>query len=186
MACYAATILIGGCHRDQSVLADEGFATFYRQEYLRVVLFLRKYGASGAEAEDAAQEAMTQACGRWDKIESPRAWVRKAALSCYLRQKKKVSREVRVSEPEALMADRASHTDESNHEGQLRVIVLMRQLPLQQRTVAALFYDGLSLSEIAEVTAKPVDTIRSLLRYARNRLEEVIQSEGVDSADASS
>jgi RNA polymerase sigma factor (sigma-70 family) len=168
------------------VLADEGFASFYRQEYLRIVLFLRNDGASGAEAEDAVQEAMTQAYRRWDKIEKPGAWVRKAALSCYLRQKAKVNREVRVPEPEVLMANRVSPTGESHHEGQLRVVMLMLQLPPQQRHVAALFYDGLSLSEIAQVTGKPVATVRSLLRHARNRLEEVVQSEGVDSADATS
>ena len=63
------------------MLADEGFASFYRQEYRRLVLhLLLKVGASEAEAEDAAQAAMMQARKRWDRIRSPRAWVRKAAL----------------------------------------------------------------------------------------------------------
>ena len=165
------------------MLVSEGFASFFRDEYRPVVLYLLKSGASGAEAEDAVQEAMIQAYQAWDRIRSPRAWVRKAAFSCYLRQKEKVNKETRVADPEALMADHTSPTGDDHYEERLRVVTLIRRLPAQQRQVAALFYDGLSLAEIAEVTGKPVATVRSLLRHARNRLKEVVHSEGLDSAD---
>jgi DNA-directed RNA polymerase specialized sigma24 family protein len=124
------------------VLADGGFASFYRDEYRPVVLYLLKSGARGAEAEDAVQEAMSRAYRNWDGIVSPRAWVRKAAFSCYLRQKRKVSKETRTAEPAPLVTDRESPDDESYLEEQLRVVALMRRLPPQQRQVAAPFYDG--------------------------------------------
>ena len=147
-----------------------------------MVLYLRKNGASGPEAEDAAQEAMTDAYRSWDRIRSPRAWVRRAAFRSYLRHVRKLRRESPALEAEdALMADRISRVEGSEPDEQWRVIAVMRRLPPEQRKVAALFYDGFSLAEIAEVVGKPAGTVRSLLRHARLRLREVILSEGVDS-----
>jgi RNA polymerase sigma factor (sigma-70 family) len=163
------------------VLADEGFASFYQREYLRTVLYLLQAGASEADAKDAAQEAMTQAYKRWDKIEvSHRAWVRRAAFSCYLRMREKARREMSVVEPAPLTDSRVNPADERYQEEQLLVIALLRQLPEQQRLVAALFYDGWSHEEIAKALDKHIDTVRSNLRHARSRLKEMIQSEGTD------
>jgi RNA polymerase sigma factor (sigma-70 family) len=89
-----------------------------------------------------------------------------------------------VPEPEGLTTGRFSSAEENHQERQdeRRVVVILRQLPPEQRKVAALFYDGLSMEEIAEVVGKPAVTVRSLLRHARKRLKEVVQSEGVDSS----
>ena len=48
---------------------------------------------------------------------------------------------------------------------------------VQERTVAALYYDGLSAEEIAKASGKPAATVRSHLRHARRALKEVIASE---------
>jgi RNA polymerase sigma factor (sigma-70 family) len=161
------------------VLADEGFASFYRREYLRAVLYLLQAGADEADAKDAAQEAMTQAYKRWDKIEvSHRAWVRRAAFSCYLRQQERVRRETPVVEPAPLRDGQGNPADDRCQDEELRVVALLRRLPEQQRLVAALFYDGWSHEEIAGALAKRIDTVRSNLRHARMHLKEMIQSEG--------
>jgi len=74
----------------------------------------------------------------------------------------------------------ATHPDlEIFGEEQQRVLRLFRGLPEGQRTVAALFYDGLSCEEIAELTGKPPATVRSQLRHARHALKEVITSEAL-------
>jgi RNA polymerase sigma-70 factor (ECF subfamily) len=57
---------------------------------------------------------------------------------------------------------------------------------MEQRKVVALFYDGLTREEIAEVLGKPVSTVRSHLRHGRTRLWEVIQSKAANVSDASS
>jgi RNA polymerase sigma factor (sigma-70 family) len=163
------------------VIADEDFASFYRREYLRTVLYLLHAGASEADAKDAAQEAMTQAYRRWDKIEvSYRAWVRRAAFSCYVRQREKAHREIPSAEPLSQRDKENNPADDHCKEEQFRVTALLRQLPEQQRLVIALFYDGWSYEEIAEALGKQVDTVRSNLRHARSRLKEIIQSEGTE------
>jgi RNA polymerase sigma-70 factor (ECF subfamily) len=119
-----------------------------------------------------------QAYKRWDQIVvSHRAWVRKAAYSCYLRQKEKVQKEMLVVEPVPPRACHASPADDHSGEEQLRIVALLRRLPEQQRQTAALFYDGMSLAEIAEAVDKPIATVRSNLRHARTRLREMVQSE---------
>lgn len=167
------------------MLTDEGFASFFRQEYPRVVLYLRKNGASEAEAEEAVQEAMAQAYRAWDQIIFHRAWVRKAAFTCFVHQAERARRENPMPELRVLMAARVGPSEGDRQEEQWRVIAIMRQLPSEQRKVAALFYDGLSLEEIATAVGKPVATVRSLLRHARTRLKKIVQSEGADSPGVS-
>lgn len=167
------------------MLAHEVFAAFYRKEYPRTVLYLLQNGAIESDAKDAAQEAMIQAYKRWDQIVvSHRAWVRKAAYSCYLRQKEKVHRETPVAEAVRPGDCHASPADDHSEEEQLWIVALLRRLPEQQRQVAALFYDGMSLTEIAEAVDKPVVTVRSNLRHARIRLKEMVQSESTETGGA--
>src|SRR5262245_9967198 len=68
-----------------------------------------------------------------------------------------------VPEPGEFMIGRVVSTDGNYEESQeeWRVIAIMRQLPSEQRKVAALFYDGLPPEEIAEVIGKPAATVRS-------------------------
>jgi RNA polymerase sigma factor (sigma-70 family) len=143
------------------------------------VLYLIKSGAGEPEAQDAAQEAMTQLYTSWDKVGSHRAWVRRAAFSCYLRQKRKVHKETQVSDLTTCETPPAAVANDSCWEEQLRVVCVFRHLPQGQRQVAALFYDGLSLTEISEVVGKPISTVRSLLRHDRKRLKETVNTEGV-------
>jgi RNA polymerase sigma-70 factor (ECF subfamily) len=168
------------------VLTHEDFASFFRQEYPRLVLFLLKEGASEPEAEDGAQEAMAQALAAWDRPRSPRAWVRRAAFTIYVRHATRLRREQAALAQAVSVTSRASVAEANYKEGQWRIVAIMRQLPPEQRKVAALFYDGLTQYEIAEVIGKPVATVRSLLRHARIRLKEVIQSQGLDSPDGAS
>lgn len=58
------------------------------------------------------------------------------------------------------------------------MISLLRSLSPVQRTVAAMFYDGLTCGEIANLTGRPEATVRSQLRLARKTLKEVIVSAG--------
>ena len=65
----------------------------------------------------------------------------------------------------------------------MHVIELIRKLPMEQRKVAALFYDGFTHEEIAEILGKTNGNVRSLLRHARLRLKEVIQSQAASMLD---
>ena len=154
-------------------MREDGFALFFRQRYHKTVLLLMTMGASRADAEDAAQEAMTAAWRQWEDIREPAAWVRIAALRAFWKHKRQQAQTVPLQEamPQAAPGDPdlAVFADE-----QRWVLGLLRGLAPEQRTAAALFYDGLAASEIADLTGKPAATVRSDLRHARNRLREMI------------
>ena len=59
-------------------LTGNGFDLFFRERFARTVVLLIAMGASRADAEDAAQEAMVLAWRQWDSVHEPSAWVRTA------------------------------------------------------------------------------------------------------------
>ncbi len=67
------------------------FFEFFDAEYVLVVRFLMRCGASLHDAEDAAQEAFADAWvqmgrdGKWADVAEPRGWIRRVALRKYRR-----------------------------------------------------------------------------------------------------
>jgi RNA polymerase sigma factor (sigma-70 family) len=154
-------------------VSEDGFALFFRERYHKTVLLLMTMGASRADAEDAVQEAMTAAWRQWEEIREPAAWLRIAALRAFWKHNRQQVPTALLQEitqrPAADDPDLAVFADE-----QRWVLALLRALAPEQRTAAALFYDGLTVCEIAALTSKPTATVRSHLRHARRRLKEMI------------
>jgi RNA polymerase sigma factor (sigma-70 family) len=100
--------------------------------------------------------------------------MRTVAIRSYLRQCRKQRHETLSfdckAEP-AVEADLGIFAEE-----QRQVLRLLRALPEQQRTVLALYYDGLSYEEIADLLGISPATVRSHLRHARKTLKELMAS----------
>lgn len=127
-------------------------------------------GASRADAEDAAQDAMIQAWNQWESIRDPAAWIRTVAVRAYLKQTRNRDRQA-ISLDESPGEPAGDLGLDVFADEEQEVLRLLRELPEGQRTVAALFYDGLTCEEIAELTGKPAGTVRSQLRHARSTLK---------------
>jgi len=157
-------------------LSSDGFASFFHQRYGRTIVLLITMGASRAAAEDATQEAMIAAWQNWESIREPAAWVRTTAIRTLWKhnhqQPLTTQLDVSTPQPPGSEPDLMVFAEE-----QRQVLSLLRRLPTAQRTVAALYYDGLPIEEIATVTGKPAATVRSHLRHARRTLKEVILSD---------
>jgi RNA polymerase sigma factor (sigma-70 family) len=133
-------------------------------------------GASRADADDCVQEAMLLAWKRWGTIGEPAAWVNAVAVRGYWRLARRRHQEVSLDEAVREPADPGLgiFTEE-----QQQVLHLLRQLPAQQRNVAALFYDGMATEEIAAVVGVSPATVRSHLRHARTTLRGLLESRTV-------
>jgi RNA polymerase sigma-70 factor (ECF subfamily) len=139
------------------------------------VVLLMAMGASRGDAEDAVQEAMILALRRWDTIEEPASWVRTVAARKYWRLAKSRQPTVLLDE---VMAEPSDDRDLGIFaEEQQHVLRLLRGLPERQRIVVALYYDGLTTTEIAELTGTSAATVRSNLRHARTALRELVHRE---------
>jgi len=156
-------------------LLESGFDSFFRKRFSRTVVLLIAMGASQADAEDAAQEAMVLVWSQWESIREPAAWVRTVAVRSYLRMVRGRTLAVPLDEsvPDPAESDDLGVFEEE----QEQVLRLLRALPAGQRAVIALRYDELNCEEIAEVLGKTPATVRSNLRHARQSLREVIASE---------
>jgi RNA polymerase sigma-70 factor (ECF subfamily) len=155
-------------------LTENGFDSFFRERFSRTVVLLIAMGASRADAEDAVQEAMILAWDQWNTIQEPVAWVRTVAVRAFWKlaraRQQLVPWDATAPEP-AGDSDLGIFAEQQKH-----VLRVLRALPPQQRTVAALFYDGLGCEEIAELVGSPPATVRSHLRHARGRLKELVTS----------
>lgn len=150
-------------------MTDSGFVSFFRERFGRTVVLLITMGASRADAEDAAQEAMVLAWQKWESIDKPAAWVRTVAVRAYWRLVSTQPQTVSLEEPvpESIAGSGLSiFTEEQQH-----VLRLLRALPPKQRTVVALAYDGSTCQEIAMLLGISEATVRSHLRHARENLK---------------
>jgi len=144
--------------------ADErlGFENAYaahRVPLLRLALLLT---GSREQAEDIVQAVFTAAYGRWDDIDEPSAYLRRAVVNTsndFHRHRAKARRLTPIPEPVTAIPE----VDET-------WAVLIR-LPVRQRTVVVLhFYEDQSLADIGRLLGRPAATVRSDLRRALTTL----------------
>jgi RNA polymerase sigma factor (sigma-70 family) len=148
------------------------FDSFFRERFSRTVVLLIAMGASKADAEDAAQESMVLAWRQWETIHEPVAWVRTVAVRAYWKLARTRQQFVPLDESSSEAAESSDLGIFAEEEQQ--VLRLLRALPPQQRTVIALFYDGMGCEEIAALAGNSPATVRSHLRHARGRLKELV------------
>ncbi|WP_161624945.1 RNA polymerase sigma factor [Streptomyces spectabilis] len=163
-----------------SPLGDHGavtpeFSEFFRAEYPRLVRGLAATGATVEEAKDVAQEAMLELAGIWPNCRRPYGWVRKVAWHKYLkiadRDRKRTNGEWQASlHPQAVQDCDAPDEREWVRQQLMR-------LPPRQRAVMALYVDGYSTEEIAELLKMEVSTVRSHLRHARIALRRGLEGD---------
>ncbi len=148
------------------------FDDFFRQVFPFLVGFLVKLGYDRAAAEDAAQEAMTQAYTNWANIRQPAAWVWRTAA----RIASNTARRLRYGYLKAVEGGWVAAEEPANdtlvlNEQQQLVLDVLRGLPSRQRAVLAWSFDGFSVQEIAAQLDMTESTVRSNLRHARQALQ---------------
>jgi RNA polymerase sigma factor (sigma-70 family) len=155
------------------------FEDLYRKNYRLLVKIAMYMGAGKADAEDAADEAMTEVFTRWRQITSPVAYARRAVVSHFLKNKERGPDRVRA---------RLRERGEGRHEGREDtgltiwedtqwVTQLLRSLPPAQREVMALVVDEFPPGEIATLLGRNPPAIRQNLAAARRRLAQALEQD---------
>lgn len=142
---------------------DEAFAEHW-VELLRLATLLV---GSEAQAEDIVQTVFAAAHDRWDTIDQPRAYLKRAVVNRANEAHRRRARErgwlVRQQEPVTEIPE----VDETWR--------VLRRLPVAQRTVVVLhFYEDLPLVAVAEMLGRPPATVRSQLHRALDRLRRTL------------
>jgi RNA polymerase sigma-70 factor (ECF subfamily) len=144
---------------------------FFRRYWEGLVRSLLREGANRWEAQDAVAEAIREALRRWPELEHPVAWVRTAARSHWLKQRRRAGQ----GELEVLVAD-VTELGEAQADPELVAYELqewfagvLAQLPPARREALELSAQGLTPSEIAERLGKSPEAVRTALKLGRKQ-----------------
>jgi RNA polymerase sigma factor (sigma-70 family) len=153
------------------------FEDFYISERDHLVSFICKHGARLDDAWDIAHETFVKALRLWEGIRNPRAWIRRVASRAYIEQQTKSATDLQA----AFRADWLHRPQIVNfllRDEWERVHEALASLPLRQRQVMAWHLDGYRPAEIAEELNVDAALVRSNLRHARNKLKEILLTDG--------
>lgn len=144
---------------------DESFGAFYADRFAALSRLAFLLTGSSEAANEIAQEACEQVFRRWDDIDFPRAYARRAVISGARSWGRR--RTVRESAP----SERAQFADLDGDA--IAVRIALADLPERQREVLVLrYYADLKVDDIAvEVGARP-GTVKSLIHRGLARLQE--------------
>ncbi len=146
---------------------------FCAAEYPKLVRGMSIYLQDRAEAEDIAQEALSRACVRWDRVrglDSPEGWVRRVAmnLGTSVWRRRRVESRVRQqlgagsSDPQASVESVGAYAD---------LLAAVAGLPHRQRAALAFrFYLDLPVRQVAHRMRVSEDAVRSLTKRAIHTL----------------
>ena len=148
------------------------FAALLQQHRERLLGFLRRLCGADADAEDVLQETLAKVWrlrASFDPDGNAEGWLLQAAFRTFCDHRARQRRAVpgSTTEPDALPAPSAPGAVELRDE----VVRALAALPAIERELLLGFHrDGLSLRELAERHALPVNTVKSHLHRARQRL----------------
>ncbi len=152
------------------------YEDFYRREYPAMVALAAAVSGSRLIAEDLAQEALTRAFRRWDRIggyDRPGAWLRRVTINLALSRRRQLAAEVKLR---LRLAPPPAGT--VMPEGDDAVWEAVRRLPGQQRAAVALHYlEDRPVAEIAELLGCAEPTARVHLHRGRRALASMLEKE---------
>jgi RNA polymerase sigma factor (sigma-70 family) len=159
------------------------FEDFYRQEYRNMVGLAFVLTGNRWVAEDTAQDALTAAFRRWGKLadyDSPGAWVRRVtcnqAVSVVRRRVREAKAIARLTA--RLRGDIQDIQLDDDDESFWQAV---RSLPARQAQAIALYYfDGYSVSEIADVLQCSEGSVKTHLSRGRAAVAHQLQLEQDD------
>lgn len=130
-------------------------------------------------AEDAAQEAFVIAFVRLADLRKPKAfggWLLRIVRNEAIRLAR---RERRIEPLDETIAEKASSSNELLDEQSAAVVdAVMRLSEAERLPVMLKYFDGLSVSQIAQATGSPVGTVTVRLSRARKRLRRWLREVG--------
>jgi len=179
------------------VSKDERFENLYREYYPRVVAFFVAKGCTRDEAREMAQETFLRVYRGMDgfrdesKLET---WTFKIARNLFLnelrywrsrggRHRTRSLQELESTENGEQTGKDAASSDPSplelaEQEEQMRhLATAIDELPPQQRVCVRYRLQGLKYREIAKLTGKSIETVKSLLHEAKVKLRLRLKGE---------
>jgi RNA polymerase sigma-70 factor (ECF subfamily) len=170
----------------------EAFSLLARRWSRRLHRFLGRVLGNDEEARDTCQEALLRAWINLHRLREPdrfSPWIHRIAVNlCRDRGRSARSRRLRevalaeVADVEHAAPEATPHEAAERQDLALVLRTLLARLPLEQRTAILLReLEGLTSTEIAEVSGVPAATIRSRIFYGLKSLRAMLPEYGMAS-----
>ena len=143
-----------------------GFEEAYREHRLALLRLAYLMSGSHDVSEDAVQSVFTSAHDRWDLIENPLPYLKRAVVNVVKDgQRRRLRLLTKAAErPVVVLPPEVDET-----------WAHLARLPWAQRAVVVLhYYEDLPLTEVAAVLDRPAATVRSDHRRALDRLRKAL------------
>jgi RNA polymerase sigma-70 factor, ECF subfamily len=161
--------------RDLSAQDVRDFDVFFDQEYTPLLRLMFAMTGNGVEAEELAQEAMTRALERWDRVSamtSPAGYVYRTAVNLNRSRLRRLRRQLRWSRDLA----GSSHPDPETVGA---VVAALAKLPTPQREALLMVeWLGLGADEAGQILGVSPSSVRSRVHRAKAAL--AIEQDGPD------
>ncbi len=151
----------------EATTPERAFDAVFAAEYVPLVRLATAVCGDVGVAEEVTQEAFTSAWRRWDRLDRPGAYLRRAvtngAIDATRRRGRSDRRQRDLRDVTPVTAD--APTDP--------LWDLIDALPDVRRAVVVLrFYADLTIPEIAEIVERPLNTVKTDLRRALSTLSK--------------
>jgi RNA polymerase sigma-70 factor, ECF subfamily len=158
-------------------------ADFFGEHYERLLRLGALVCHSPESVEDAVQAAMEKAWRKRHTLRDPaliRPWLDQIVVREAIRLNRRPWWARLRPAPEGVIDDVADLTAQTGVDPNwIAVVTAFRRLPAEQRAVVALhLYEGYSVDETARLTGSRLETTRSRLRLARQRLRRELGEDG--------
>lgn len=168
-----AALIVAAQARDQAAFGE---LVKRRQGWARALL--RRMCGSHAEADDLAQEAFLKAWDRLRDLETPAAfpgWFRRIAVTTFLMAKRRQKAVFEVIDEASPVADETS-TPEAAAGAKIDLEKALARLSDAERLCVTLNHgEGLSHSEIVEITGLPLGTVKSHVLRGTEKLRRLLE-----------
>ena len=143
-----------------------GFEEAYRDHRLALLRLAYLMSGSHDVSEDAVQSVFTSAHDRWDQIENPLPYLKRAVVNVVKDGQRRRLR-LLARTPEQPLVALPPEVDETWAQ--------LARLPWAQRAVVVRhYYEDLPLTEVAAVLDRPAATVRSDHRRALDKLRKAL------------
>ena len=168
-----ATLIVAAQARDQAAFGE---LVKRRQGWARALL--RRMCSNHAEADDLAQDAFVKAWDRIRDLETPAAfpgWFRRIAVTTFLMAKRRQKAVFEVIDDASPIADDQS-TPEDAAGAKIDLQKALAKLSDAERLCVTLNHgEGLSHSEIVEITGLPLGTVKSHVLRGTEKLRRMLE-----------
>jgi RNA polymerase sigma-70 factor (ECF subfamily) len=169
-----AALIVAAQAKDQAAFGE---LVKRRQGWARALL--RRMCSNAAEADDLAQEAFIKAWERLRDLETPAAfpgWFRRIAVTTFLMAKRKQKAKFEEIDDAAPIASEAS-SPEAAAGAKIDLERALKLLSDAERLCVTLNHgEGLSHSEIVEITGLPLGTVKSHVLRGTEKLRRAMEA----------